>query len=162
MIPAEWMLLVAERSSTGAWLGVRSDGALTALEQEVRNALDWVPGIVIRGYSIIGHVRPMADDSRVGNHSSSEMPDLTSDLDRKSGTLLSGSWESLSGEIQLSDMDAPMLDNSGVGNQLPSEMTDLAGVFDMMSGDIHFSDMYAQMPDDSGVGNHSSSDRPRR
>ena len=74
------MLLVAERSSTGAWLGVRSDSALTAPEQEVRNALDWVPGIVIHGYSIIGHGRPMSDDSRVGNHLPSEMPDLAGDL----------------------------------------------------------------------------------
>ena len=51
-----------------------------------------------------------------------------------------------------------MSDNSGVGNKLPSEMMDLAGVFYKMSGDIHFSDMYAQMPDDCGDGNHSPSE----
>ena len=80
---------------------------------------------------------------------------------------MSKSGEPITGIIQLSDMDTPMPDNSGVGNQSPSEMPDLVGDFDRktgtplsgsgepITGDIRFSDMNTPRPDDSGVGNHS-------
>ena len=106
----------------------------------------------------------MPDDSGVGNQVSSEMPDLAGDFDRKTGTPLFGSGEPITGDIQFSDMNAPMPNYSGVGNLLPSEMPDLAGDFDKktlsgsgepITGDIQFSDMDDPMPYDSGVGNHS-------
>ena len=47
---------------------------------------------------------------------------------------MSGSGEPISGNIQFSDMDAPSPEDFGVGNHSPSEMPDLAGVFDRKSG----------------------------
>ena len=42
--------------------------------------------------------------------------------------------EPISGEIQLSDTDTPMLDDSGVVDQSTPEMHDLAGDFDYKTG----------------------------
>ena len=112
------------------------------------------------------------DDSGVANQSPSEMPDLVGDFDNKTGTPLSGSGESSSGDIQCSDMDAPMRDDSSVATQSPSEMPDLVGDFDRKtemplsgsgessSGDIQCSDIDPPMPDDSGVANQSPLDMP--
>ena len=89
------------------------------------------------------------------------MSDLGGDFDKKTGTPLSGSGESISGDIQFSDMDAPMPDASG-GNQSPSEMPDLTADFskttgtplsgsgESISGDTKFYDMDVLMLNDSG------------
>ena len=65
-----------------------------------------------------------------------------------------------------------MLDDSGVANCSPSEMSDLTDDFNRstgmpllesgrsISGDIKFSDMDTPVPDDSGVANHSLSEMP--
>ena len=59
----------------------------------------------------------MPDVSGVANQSPSEMSDLVGDFNKKTGTPLSGSGESISGDTKFSDMDAPMSDDSGIGNQ---------------------------------------------
>ena len=64
----------------------------------------------------------MPDDSGVANQSSSEMSALGGDFNKKTGTPLSGSVQSISGDIQLSDMDAPMPDYYGVVDQSSSGM----------------------------------------
>ena len=51
-----------------------------------------------------------------------------------SGTPLSGPGEPIAGVIQFLDMHVLMPDDSGVGNNSPSEMPDLRGVFDGKSG----------------------------
>ena len=66
------------------------------------------------------------------------------------------SGDSISGYLQFSDIDAPMPDDSGVTNQLPSEMPDpvcdffVPGSGETISGDIGCSDMDAPMSNDSG------------
>ena len=66
--------------------------------------------------------------------SSSGMLDLGGSFNKKTGTLLSGSGESISGDIQFSDMDALMPNASGVANQSPSEMPYLTGDFNKTTG----------------------------
>ena len=73
-----------------------------------------------------------------------------------------GSGESISGDIQLSDMDVPMSNDSGVAHQSSSGMSDLGGDFDKKTGtplsgsaesiseNIQFSDMDVPMSNDSG------------
>ena len=50
----------------------------------------------------------MPDDSGVTNQSPSEMPDLVCDFDNQTGMSLPGSGESISGDMEFSDVDAPM------------------------------------------------------
>ena len=78
---------------------------------------------------------------------------------------MSGSDEPISGDIQFSDMDVPMPDDSGVGKQLTSEMPDIPGDLDGTTGepitrDIQLSDMDAPMPDESADGDQSPSEMP--
>ena len=68
--------------------------------------------------------------TEITDRSPSIMPDLTGDFERKTGAPLSGSGKPISGNIQFSDMDAPMPDDSRVGNHTPSEMPDIAGEFE--------------------------------
>ena len=96
--------------------------------------------------------------------------DLTGDFIRMTGTPLLGSGKSISVDPKFSDMDAPVLDASGMAHQFTSEMPDLAGDFyrttgtpllgsgELNSGDTGFSDMETPVPDDSGVANHSPSE----
>ena len=51
---------------------------------------------------------PVSDDSGVADYSPSEMPDLTGDFNRKTGTPLWGYGESISGDAQFSDMHVPV------------------------------------------------------
>ena len=51
---------------------------------------------------------PVSDDSGVVDHLPSEMSELTGDFNRKTGTPLWGSGESISGDALFSDMDVPV------------------------------------------------------
>ena len=57
---------------------------------------------------------PVSDDSGVANRSPSEMSDLTGDFMGTTGTPLLRSGKSISGDTEFSNMDAPVLDVSGV------------------------------------------------
>ena len=53
---------------------------------------------------------PMPDNSGIADQSTLEIEDLAGDVDYKTGTPLSGSGDSISGDMQFSDTDAPMPD----------------------------------------------------
>ena len=76
----------------------------------------------------------MPDACGVANQSPSEMSDLTGDFSGTTGTSLLGYSELISGDVQFSDMDAPMPDDTGVADQSPSEMSGLTGDFNRTTG----------------------------
>ena len=90
-------------------------------------------------------------------------PSIMPDLNEKTGTPLSGSGEPIARDVQFSYLDAPMPDDSGVGNHSSSEMRDLAsdsdrklgmplfGLGELITGDVQFAYIDITIADDCGV-----------